>query len=79
MEAKKEEEDTGIQIDQPLLTADNQHEFLPGSPDGIAYLNNEDFLLEYKAPYNLFQSEKAASEAKFLTQINKRHSYFYQI
>ena len=46
--------------------------------------NNENFLLEYKAPYSLSQSGKAASEANFLSQsadpqLSKRHNYFYQI
>jgi hypothetical protein len=88
MEAKIEEDVKlkypGIKIEHPSLTADKKHKFLAGSPDGIANLTNENFLLEYKAPYSLFQSGKAASEANFLSQsadpqLSKRHNYFYQI
>lgn len=75
----------GVEISHPSLTADSKHKFLAGSPDGIGKHDNETFLLEYKAPYSLFEGEKDAADAQFLCQrddgisLSKKHNYFYQI
>ena len=43
----------GIKIEHTSLTAHVQHKFMAGSPDGVAELNGQRFLLEYKALYTL--------------------------
>ena len=73
MEERKEEIEKevrklyeGIEISHPSLTADSERKFSAGSPDGIGILENEKFLLEYKAPYSLFEEENYAVDAHFL-------------
>ena len=74
----------GIEISHPSLTADSENKFLAGLPDGIGILDNEKFLLEYTAPYSLFE-ENNAVDAQFLynrddgISLSKKPNHFYQI
>ena len=71
----------GVEISHPSPTADSEHKFLAGSPDGIGKNDNEKLLLEYKAPYSLFEGEEEAVDAQFLyhrddgISLSKKHNF----
>ena len=55
-----------INSSHQLLTADSEHKFLAGLPDGVAELQNEKLLLEYKALHTLYEADKLAVAATLL-------------
>ena len=55
-----------INSSHPSLTADSEHKFLAGSPDGVAKLHDEKLLLKYKALHTLYEADKEAVDATSL-------------
>ena len=69
-----------INSSHQLLTADSEHKFLAGSPDGVAELRNEKL-------HTLYEADKEAVDATLLCNrydgtcisLQIEHNYDYQI